>query len=61
MKGGLIGITLNKGAVHRWLMSQAERRAITRQCEAMTNINEVTRYNNRSYLCFNCYFKFMCD
>ena len=61
MKGGLIGITLNKGAVHRWLMSQAERSAITRQCEAMANINEVTRYNNRSYLCFNCYFKFMCD
>ena len=29
MKGGLVGMTLNKGAVHRWLMSQAERSAIT--------------------------------
>lgn len=53
MKGGLIGIALNKGAVHRWLMSGAER-------SAMANINEVTRHNNRSYLCFNGYFKFMC-
>jgi hypothetical protein len=43
MKGGLIGMTLNKGAVHRWLMGQAERSAITRQCEAMANITEVTR------------------
>ena len=52
MKGGLIGITLNKGAVHRWLMSQAERSAITRQCEAMANINEVTRYNKPIILVF---------
>jgi hypothetical protein len=43
MKGGLIGITLNKGAVHRWLMGQAERSAITRQCEAMASITETTR------------------
>ncbi|XP_028410207.1 uncharacterized protein LOC114532809 [Dendronephthya gigantea] len=43
MKGGLIGKTLNRGAVHRWLMGQAERSAITRQCEAMANISEVAR------------------
>ena len=43
MKGGLVGMTLNKGTVHRWLMSQAERSAITRQCETMANITETTR------------------
>ena len=43
MKGGLIEMTLNKGAVHRWLISQAERSAITRQCGTMANITETTR------------------
>ncbi len=45
MKGGLVGMTLNKGAVHRWIMGQAERGAITRQCEAMANISDATRYS----------------
>jgi hypothetical protein len=43
MKGGVVGMTLNKGAVHRWLMGKAERSAITKQCEAMANVTEVTR------------------
>ena len=43
MKGGMVGMTLNKGAVHRWLMWQAERSAITKQCEVMANVTEVTR------------------
>ena len=43
MKGGMVGMTLNKGAVHRWLMGQAERSAITKQCEVMANVTEVTR------------------
>ena len=34
-KGGLIGFTLNKGAVDRWMLSQSERSAITRQCQRM--------------------------
>lgn len=34
-KGGLIGFTLNKGAVERWILSQSERSAITRQCQVM--------------------------
>jgi hypothetical protein len=42
MKGGMVGITL-KGAVHRWLMGQTERSAITKQSEAMANVTEVTR------------------
>ncbi len=45
MKGGLVGIKLNKGAVHRWLMGQAERSAITRQCEAMACVPAVERYS----------------
>jgi hypothetical protein len=52
MKGGLLGITLNKGAVHRWLMGQAERSAITRQCEAMACVPEVERYS----ITINLYF-----
>jgi hypothetical protein len=43
MKGGLIGITLNRGAVHRWIMGQAERSAITRRCEEMANVGDVPR------------------
>lgn len=35
-KGGLIGFTLNKGAVNRWILSQSERSAITRQCQIMS-------------------------
>ena len=34
-KSGLIGITRNPGAVYRWILSQHERAAITRQCEMM--------------------------
>ena len=43
MKGGMVGMTLNKGNVHRWLMGQAERSANTKQCEVTTNVTEVTR------------------
>ena len=35
MKGGMVGMTLNKGAIHRWIMGQSERSAITRQSEAI--------------------------
>lgn len=37
VKGGIVGFTLNRGAVHRWIMAQADRGAITRQCLMMTN------------------------
>ena len=46
MKGGMVLMTLNRGAVHRWLMGQAERHAIIKQCEVMANVTEVTRYFN---------------
>lgn len=34
-KGGLTGLTQNRDAVHCWILSQHERAAIARQCEAM--------------------------
>ena len=43
MKGGLVGFTLNRGAVHRWILGQAERSAISRNCQDMANMSEVTR------------------
>ena len=42
-KGGLVGMTLNRGAVHRWIMGQAERSAITRRCEEMANMSDIPR------------------
>ena len=44
-KGGLVGFTLNKGAVHRWILGQSERCAISRNCQEMANITDVERYN----------------
>jgi hypothetical protein len=37
-KGGLVGFTLNRGAVTRWILSQSERSAITWQCQKMAGI-----------------------
>jgi hypothetical protein len=37
-KGGLVGFTLNRGAVNRWILSQSERSAITRQCQKMAGV-----------------------
>ncbi|KAJ8034972.1 hypothetical protein HOLleu_22028 [Holothuria leucospilota] len=34
-KGGLTGFTLNRGAVHRWILSSHERAAITKECHVM--------------------------
>ena len=44
-KGGIVGFTVNKGAVHRWILGQNERCAISRNCQQMANITEVERYN----------------
>ena len=38
VRGGLVGFTLNRGAVHRWIMSQADRGAITRQWQIIHHI-----------------------
>ncbi len=39
-----MGFTLNRGAVHRWILGQAERSAISRMCQDMANISDVARY-----------------
>ena len=43
-KGGLIGFTMNRASVHRWLLSQSERAGITGQCKSMAGINCKPRY-----------------
>ena len=42
-KGGLTGFSLNKGAVHRWTLTQHERAAITMECRDMAGHNTTTR------------------
>ena len=44
-KGGIVGFTLNKGAVHRWILGQSERCPISRNCQEMADVTEVERYN----------------
>ena len=34
-KGGLIGFSLNRAAIQRWLLAQSERAAITNKCKDM--------------------------
>ncbi|KAJ8048475.1 hypothetical protein HOLleu_00804 [Holothuria leucospilota] len=42
-KGGLTGFSINKGAVHRWMLSSHERATITSECEAMAGKNPTFR------------------
>uniref|UniRef100_A0A7M5XG19 Uncharacterized protein n=2 Tax=Clytia hemisphaerica TaxID=252671 RepID=A0A7M5XG19_9CNID len=42
-KGGLIGNTLNRGYMHRWLLSQHHRTAITRRCQEMAGVSRYDR------------------
>ena len=43
-KGSLIGFSLNRAAVHRWLLSQSERAAITSQCKSLAGMECKPRY-----------------
>ena len=43
-KGGLVGFTMNRASVHRWLLSQSERAAITGQCKDMAGMNRKPRH-----------------
>lgn len=43
-KGGLIGFSLNRAAVHRWLLAQSERAAITKSCKDMAGVSGKPRY-----------------
>ena len=43
-KGGLVGFSMNPTSVHRWLLSHAERAAITERCKSMAGVNHEQRY-----------------
>lgn len=40
---GVIGITLNRGALQRWILGQSERSAITRECMKMAGADPADR------------------
>ncbi len=42
-KGGMTGITRNKGAVNRWILSHHERAAIAKSCRIMAGIEDNAR------------------
>ena len=42
-KGGIVGFTLNRTAVKRWILAQSERGSITRQCYAVAGYHEEKR------------------
>ena len=43
-KGGLVGFSMNRSSVHRWLLSQAERAAVTQRCKSMSGMSHKSRY-----------------
>ena len=43
-KGGIVGFSMNRASVHRWLLSQSERAAITAQCKFMAGLDKKPRY-----------------
>ena len=43
LKGGVVGFTLNRAAIHRWIVGQAERGSIVRQCREMANVADIPR------------------
>ena len=43
VKGGLVSITLNHEAMHRWILGQAELATIMCQCETMVNVSYIPR------------------
>ncbi len=43
MQHGLVGMALNREAMHWWITAQAGRGAIARQCEGMANVTTSKR------------------
>ena len=39
----MVGITLNRGAMHRWILGQSERTAVTRECMKMAGADPAER------------------
>ena len=46
---GVIEITQNRGALHRWLLAQLERSAISRQCAEMAGVESAKRYFHKTF------------
>ena len=44
IKGGLIGFTLNRGAVPRWILGQSEQCVITQSCQDMADMQDEHRH-----------------
>lgn len=42
-KGGVVGFSMNPTSVHRWLLSQSERAAITERCKSMAGVDREQR------------------
>ena len=42
-KGGVTGITLNRPALNRWILSQPQTVAIAKQCKVMAGLEKSTR------------------
>ena len=40
MSGGMVGFTLNRRAMHKWIVCHAEKAAILHSLEKMTNIED---------------------
>ena len=39
-----MGLTQNRAVIHRWILAQADRPAITRKCELMAGVADEQRY-----------------
>ena len=42
-KGGIVGLTQNRGAINWWILAQADRSAVTRNCQLMAGVAEEQR------------------
>ena len=42
-KGGIVGLTQNRGAINRCILAQADRSAVTRNCQLMAGVAEEQR------------------
>ena len=64
-KGGIVGFTLNRTAVKRWILAQSERGSITRQCHVVAGHCEEERlvfvHHEQAYYIFYSLFSYrMC-
>jgi hypothetical protein len=40
----MVGITLNRGAMKRWIVAQSDRSSVTQDCMKMAGIDPTKRY-----------------